>query len=135
MPQVLPGGKAVLFSLKPVVASWESGQVVVQTIGGDRKTLVVGGASGRDLPTGHLVYMLSGVVLLAVPFDLASLWVAGGPAPVVEGVRRHRPRAGPQAERISASPRMAPWCTCPACGVVVGRCGLRWSIARACYSP
>ena len=86
-PQMLPGGKAVLFSLKKASDVWDSGQVVVQTIGGDRKTLVEGGANGRYLPTGHLVYARSGV-LLAVPFDLSSLSVAGGPVPVVEGVRR-----------------------------------------------
>jgi len=87
-PQVLPGGKAVLFSLKNVAATWDQGQVVVQTLNnGARKTLVDGGADGRYLPTGHLVYALSGV-LLAVPFDPERLAIAGGPVPIVEGVRR-----------------------------------------------
>jgi dipeptidyl aminopeptidase/acylaminoacyl peptidase len=49
--------------------------------------LIDGGADGRYLPTGHLVYALSGI-LLAVPFDAARLEVSGGPVPVVEGVRR-----------------------------------------------
>ena len=87
-PQMLPGGKAVLFSLKNLVATWEQGQVVVQTLdNGARKMLVDGGADGRYLPTGHLVYALSGV-LLAVPFDPVRLATSGGPVPIVEGVRR-----------------------------------------------
>ena len=47
-PQMLPGGKAVLFSLKNLAATWDQGQVVVQTLdNGARKTLVDGGADGR----------------------------------------------------------------------------------------
>ena len=87
-PQVLPGGRAVLFSVKNAGDIWDKGQVVVQPLGqGARKVLLNGGADGRYVPTGHLVYALSGV-LMAVPFDLARLAVSGGPVPVVEGVRR-----------------------------------------------
>jgi Tol biopolymer transport system component len=87
-PQVLPGGKAVLFSVKKNTDSWDMGQVVVQPLPtGVRKTLIDGGADGRYVSTGHLVYALSGV-LFAVPFDLRGLAVTGGPAPVVNGVRR-----------------------------------------------
>jgi serine/threonine protein kinase/Tol biopolymer transport system component len=87
-PQMLPGGKSVLFSLKKNSDFWDNSQIVVQPIGtGARKTLIEGGADGRYLPSGHLVYALSGV-LLAVPFDAERLAVSGGPVPVVEGVRR-----------------------------------------------
>ena len=54
---------------------------------GERKTLIDGGTDGRYIPTGHITYAVGGVVY-AVPFDLAKLAVTGGPAPVVEGVRR-----------------------------------------------
>jgi serine/threonine-protein kinase len=88
LPQMLPGGRALLFSLKRVSESWETGgQIVVQVLGGARKTLVEGGADGRYLPTGHLVYARAGI-LLAEPFDLDRLALTGGPVPVVEGVRR-----------------------------------------------
>jgi Tol biopolymer transport system component len=87
LPQMLPGGNAVLFSVKKTSDMWDAGKVVVQVLGGERKTLVEGGADGRFLPTGHIAYAQSGV-LLAVPFDLAKLAVAGGPVPIVEGVRR-----------------------------------------------
>lgn len=87
-PQLLPGGQAVLYSIKKTAEVWDRGQIVVQALdGGARKTLVDGGTNGRYVPTGHLVYALSGT-LLAVRFDLGSLAVSGGPVPVVEGVRR-----------------------------------------------
>jgi Tol biopolymer transport system component len=87
-PQMLPGGRAVLFSLKKLTEVWDKAQVVVQPLGtAARKTLVDGGHDGRYLPTGHLVYALSGV-LLAVLFDLDRLAVSGGSVPIVEGVRR-----------------------------------------------
>lgn len=54
---------------------------------GERKTLIEGGSDARYVPTGHIVYALSGT-LLAVPFDVRRLQVTGGPTPVVEGVRR-----------------------------------------------
>jgi eukaryotic-like serine/threonine-protein kinase len=90
-PQLLPGGDAVLFTLGPVgggVAGWDKAQIVVQSLkSGERKVLVEGGSDGRYSPTGHIVYTL-GTTLLAVPFDLNKLEVTGGPAPIVEGVRR-----------------------------------------------
>ncbi|MGQ0734511.1 MAG: protein kinase domain-containing protein [Acidobacteriota bacterium] len=87
-PQMLPDGRTVLFSVKTVGESWNLGQVVAQKLdGGERRTLVNGGADGRYLPTGHLVYALGGV-LLGVTFDPASLAVSGAPVPLVEGVRR-----------------------------------------------
>jgi hypothetical protein len=102
LPQLLPGGQAVLFSVKKAQDTWESGQVVVQKLGGERKTLVEAAADGRYLPTGHLAYAVAGM-LMAVPFDLANLTVTGGPAPIIEGVRRavfnpQDPQANPAAQ-------------------------------------
>jgi serine/threonine-protein kinase len=50
-----------------------------------RKTLVRGGAFGRYLPSGHLVYVSQGT-LFAVPFDPDTLEVRGAPVPVLERV-------------------------------------------------
>jgi serine/threonine protein kinase/Tol biopolymer transport system component len=87
-PQILPGGRALLYTVKKTAESWDTAQIVVQPLGGgERKVLVAGGTDGRYLPTGHLVYVLSGV-MLAVRFDVERLAVIGGPVPVVEGVRR-----------------------------------------------
>jgi serine/threonine-protein kinase len=99
-PQVLPGGEWVLFTIgtgaiaSATADTWDKAQIVVQSLKtSERKTLVSGGSDGRYLPTGHIVYALGGVVF-AVPFDLRQLAVAGGPVPVVEGVRRSTNAAG-----------------------------------------
>ncbi len=91
-PRMLPGGRAVLYTLLDEGAfndsRWDSARIVVQSIdGGQPKTLVEGGSDARYVPTGHIVYALRGT-LLAVPFDLATLSVTGGPVPVIEGLRR-----------------------------------------------
>ena len=86
-PQILPGGKAVLFTLA-VGTDWDEAQIVVQSLDtGERSVLVEGGSDARYVPTEHLVYALAGT-LLAVPFDLARLEATGGPVPLVEGVMR-----------------------------------------------
>jgi serine/threonine-protein kinase len=89
-PQVLPGGEWVLFtvSASQTPEGWDRAEIVVQSLKtSERKTLISGGSDGRYVPTGHLVYALGGV-LFAVPFDLQSLAVTGGPVPIVEGIRR-----------------------------------------------
>jgi serine/threonine-protein kinase len=87
-PQILPGGRTVLFSVAKNGSVWDKGQIVVQPLaGGSRKILIEPGSDGRFVPTGHLLYALSGVVL-AVPFDPVSLAISGGSVPVIEGVQR-----------------------------------------------
>jgi serine/threonine protein kinase/Tol biopolymer transport system component len=85
-PQVLPGGKAVLFSVWTGPGRDER-QIQLQMVGsGERRLLVQGGSSGYYVPTGHLVYSRQGT-LMAVPFDLARLEVAeSAPIDVTEGV-------------------------------------------------
>ena len=92
-PQLLPGGKAALFTLG-VGGDWDEAQVVVQSLDtGERSVLVEGGSDVRYVPTGHLVYALAGT-LLAVPFDLVRLEVTGGPVPILEGVMRSTVNTG-----------------------------------------
>ena len=89
-PQVLPGGDWVLFTLATAATAegWDKAQIVLQSLKTpERRTLITGGSEARYLPTDHIVYALGGV-LFAVPFDLRHLAVAGGPVPVVEGVKR-----------------------------------------------
>ena len=89
-PQMLPGGEWVLFTLTSAsgVTRWDEAQIVMQSLdSGERKILWEGGSDARFVPTGHLVYALEDV-LFALPFDLASQEVSGGPVPVVEGVLR-----------------------------------------------
>ena len=85
-PQVLPGGKAVVFSAYNSMYGLDSATVEVSSLrDGERKTLVRGGTWGRYLPSGHLVYISKGT-LYAVPFDLDRLEVHGTPTPVLEGI-------------------------------------------------
>jgi serine/threonine-protein kinase len=85
-PQILPGGKAVLFSAYTSMTGLDGAPVEVLSLSdGRRKTLVRGGTFGRYLPGGHLVYLDKGT-LFAVPFDLNRLEVHGTPVPVVEDV-------------------------------------------------
>ena len=85
-PQVLPGGKAVLFTSSITSISYEDADIVVYSMSsGQRKTLLHGGYHPRCLASGHIVYMHEGT-LFAVPFDLKRLEVTGQPAPIFEGV-------------------------------------------------
>jgi len=101
--QMLPGGRGVLFSVRRPSNAQDHGRVVVQRLdGSERKTLVNGGLDGRYLPTGHLVYAISGD-LFAVPFDLASLSVSGEAVAIVEGIRRSTLIASPDLAQFSYS--------------------------------
>jgi serine/threonine-protein kinase len=88
-PQVLPGGKAVLYTSGAggVGIIFEDADINVYSMAsGQRKTLLRrGGFYVRYLPSGHLVYMHAGT-LFAVPFDLRRLEVTGQPTPILEGV-------------------------------------------------
>jgi len=90
-PQLLPGGRAVLFTLATSVIGddrWNRARIVVQSLKtGERKPLIEGGSSARYVPTGHIVYAFNGT-LFAVPFDVKRLAVTGGSSLVLEGVRR-----------------------------------------------
>ena len=85
-PQILPGGKAVIFSAYRSLAGADGATIEVQSLRDRRrKTLVRGGTWGRYVRSGHLVYINQGS-LFAVPFDLGRLEVQGTPTPVLENV-------------------------------------------------
>ena len=85
-PQVLPGGKAVLFTSNTHANNFEDSEIVVYSMAsGQRKTVQRGGFYARYLPSGHVVYMHEGT-LFAMPFDLRRLTMTGPPAPILEGV-------------------------------------------------
>ncbi|MDA2923300.1 protein kinase [Acidobacteria bacterium AH-259-L09] len=84
-PEVLPGGKAVLFTVG-VSSNYNEARIAVLTLEtGSYKTLVKGGHFPRYSATGHVVFA-RGADLLAVPFDLEKLEVRGDPVPVLDGV-------------------------------------------------
>ena len=85
-PQILPGGKAVLFTAAAGGGAFDAANIEVISLADHRrKTLVRGGTFGRYLPSGHLVYVNRGT-LFAVPFDVDRLEVHGTPAPVLDQV-------------------------------------------------
>jgi len=90
-PHFLPGGKTVVFNIfhGPSLPN-QIAALSLET--GEETILVEGGKQAGYLPTGHLVYELTGTGdLVAVAFDLASLQVTGDPVPVLEGVRQNSP--------------------------------------------
>jgi Tol biopolymer transport system component len=89
-PQLLPDGQTLLFTLATGTNKdrWDKARIVAESLTShERKTLIDGGSDARYLPTGHLVYALSGVVF-ALPFDVKRITSSGGAVPIVEGVRR-----------------------------------------------
>jgi serine/threonine-protein kinase len=91
-PKILPGGEAVLFARAAGdfggAVFTDDTQIVIQTIGAEDRTVVWdGGGAPTYLPTGHLIYA-QGNTLFGIAFDAARRVVAGGPVPLVEGVRR-----------------------------------------------
>ena len=101
-PQLLPDGQTLLFTLAAGGGAdiSDKATIVAQSLkSGSRQTLVQGGSSARFVPTGHLVYLVNGV-LFAVPFNPVSVRVTGNPVPVVEGVI---PRCGCQWREYAVS--------------------------------
>ena len=88
-PQILPGGKAVLFTASRLRGFDASNIEVMSLQDRHRKTLLRGGTYGRYLPTGHLVYLNSGT-LFAAPFDPDTLEVHGTAVPVLQEVSYSR---------------------------------------------
>lgn len=93
MPHMLPGGKALLFSIADpgkrraliAVQNLDSSQRKVLM---DLEALNIGSnfVDARYLPTGHIVYVHGGT-LFATTFDLGKLQMGPNPVPLVQGVR------------------------------------------------
>ncbi|MFI5183857.1 MAG: hypothetical protein ACHQNV_05630, partial [Vicinamibacteria bacterium] len=95
-PQVLPGGRDVLFTAHRTLGNYDDATLVVQVLPrGARKIILKGGYHGRYLPSGHVVYVHEGT-LFAIPFDLARLETGGAAVPVVEQLAAAPVSAGAQ---------------------------------------
>src|SRR5262245_14954264 len=85
-PELLPGGRAVLFTIWPVSGGADAAQIAVfdrQT--GTQKVVVRGGSHAHYVDTGHLVYAAANT-LRAVAFDPVTLETRGTAVPVVPEV-------------------------------------------------
>jgi serine/threonine-protein kinase len=86
LPHMLPGSRAVLFTILKGPTLWDDTQIVIRSLEtGQQTVLVTPGADGRYVSSGHLVYARLGT-LMAVPFDPARLVVTGGATGVIDGV-------------------------------------------------
>ena len=85
LPHVLPGGRAVLFTV------WNGGSFADASLWawspstGRRHKLLDSASSAQYASTGHLIFA-RGNALLAVPFDPLKLQVTGSPVPVADDV-------------------------------------------------
>ncbi len=90
-PEILPGTKAVIFSVFTVSGGYQIAVLSLET--GQQKIVLEGGREARYASTGHLVYEVAETgTLMAVPFDLERLEVTGDSVAILEGVR-HSPTA------------------------------------------
>jgi serine/threonine-protein kinase len=85
-PEMLPGERAVLFSVVSGGQTAANAQLAVLDLAsGTQKVVLSAASSGKYASSGHLVYGISGT-LRAVPFDLDTLTVRGTAVPVIERV-------------------------------------------------
>jgi Tol biopolymer transport system component len=106
-PQLLPGGRTVLFTLRGENDEWDEAQIVVQSLDTEhREVLIRGGTDARYLETGHLVYVGNGT-LFSVPFDATSLKVSGGPVSLAENIAQSPGQTGAAHFSISRTGSLA----------------------------
>ena len=85
-PEILPGGKVLLYSALMSTVTTDDLRVVVQSLETGQRRMIAAGASAGYLPAGRLAYVRGGTVF-AVPFDLARLEVTCAPTLALQGVR------------------------------------------------
>lgn len=104
-PQVLPGGRAVLFTIWTGVSFDEAKIAVLSLASSEPRVLEDSGSYARYVESGHIVFARAGS-LLAVPFDLNRLEVTGSPVPVLDGVMTS-PTTGAASFEVSENGTLA----------------------------
>ena len=104
---MLPGGQALLVTVGTSrITSFDDARVdLVSLPSGERRTLIEDAAHARYVGTGHIVYSRAGT-LLAVPFDLDRMELAGPPQVLLDGIV-HDPLRGIVNASISRSGSLA----------------------------
>ena len=83
-PQVLPGGRAILFTSSKSTSDFSEASIeVLELESGARKVVHRGGTYARYARSGHLAYV-NGSTLFVMPFDIDALEPTGSAAPVIE---------------------------------------------------
>jgi hypothetical protein len=98
LPFVLPGGKAVIFTVtRHVMPPWLDARLAMVSMAtGERKDLGQG-ADARYVSSGHLLFMRAGS-LVAAPFNLDRLELSGGAVSLI-GVMQSGPNSLPRPIR------------------------------------
>ena len=87
-PQLIAGGRALLFTLRTGAQLWDDAVIVVEDLETKRRsTIVEGGTDAQLLPTGHLVYVRD-ATLFARPFDERTMTVRGSAVPLQHGIQQ-----------------------------------------------
>ena len=85
-PEVLPGGRAVIFTIGSTGGGVDATQIAVLDLQTQAQTVVVrGGVHAHYVASGHLVYGAGGT-LQAIAFDPVTMKTRGTPVPVVPDV-------------------------------------------------
>ena len=129
-PQILPGGKAVLFTIWTGVGGIDRARIAVLSLATGKQTILAeGGSYARYVSSGHIVYARAGG-LLAVPFDLQRLEATGSPVSILEGVEMD-PNFGAAYFSTSAEGSLA---YLPG-GIMGGNSTLVWVDRRGAVQP
>jgi len=98
-PQLLPGGKALLLTVR-MDGGPENDKVAVHALDTGQRRILLEGAQARYAPTGHVVFVKGGT-LMAAPFDTTTaalphrgLQAAGTKRPGRAGPARAAPHSG-----------------------------------------
>lgn len=86
LPQLLPDGKSLLFTIKQsAISTFDDALIAVQDLNsGTRTILIHGGSNARYVPTGHLVYVRGNSILLAA-YDADRREVTASPVSILDG--------------------------------------------------
>ena len=87
-PQVLDGGRQVLYTALGPSAVWSDAEVILEDLEtGERGTVAEAGTYGRYVRSGHVLYATVTGTIMVVPYDIERQEVMGDRVPVASGVR------------------------------------------------
>jgi serine/threonine-protein kinase len=107
LPAFLPGGRAVLFTMRAGLNAAPSRIEVVSLDTGARRVIAERGANAHYAPTGHVIFAGDGLLagsLWAIPFDVRALRPSGSEIRVLDSLQS---RAGLSVFAMAASGTLA----------------------------
>jgi serine/threonine-protein kinase len=105
-PQVLPSGRAMIYTSSSVPGAMNDANLLGQSLsGGPPKVILRGGYHGRYVASGHLIFIHNGA-LFAARFDPERLEITGEPVLVIDDVMSNAITGGAQFS-VSAAGTLA----------------------------